>query len=62
MNARLGQWAKTIQAWGFFELVRAIELLAVLIAFVAFFNELSYRHEERTARAWQLLTTKAAGK
>ncbi len=61
MNARLGQWAETIRAWGFFKLVRTIELLAILIAFVAFFNELSYRHEERTARAWQVLTTGAPG-
>ena len=38
-----------------------VEFLAVLVALVAFFNELSYRHEERTARAWQLLTTPASG-
>ena len=47
MNARLGQWAETIQAWGFFKLVRVIEPLAILIAFVAFFNELKY------ANSWE---------
>ena len=40
---------------------REIGPLAVLLALLAFVSELSYRHEERTARAWQLLTIKAAG-
>ena len=50
-----------MQGWGFFAFVRAVEFLAILIACVAFFNELNYRHEERTARAWQLLTVLAPG-
>ena len=41
--------------------LRLIELIAVVIAIIAFFIELNYRHEERTARAWQALTIKAAG-
>ena len=40
---------------------RIIELLAILIAIFAFFLELGNRQEEREARAWQLLTTKASG-
>ena len=49
------------KAWRLGTLVRVVEFLAVLIAFIAFCNELSYRHEERTARAWQLLITPASG-
>lgn len=41
--------------------LRSIGLIAAVIAIIAFFMELNYRHEERTARAWQLLTIKAAG-
>lgn len=58
---RVRRVIKKSEAWGFFTLIRAIEFLAILIAFVAFFNELSYRQEERTARAWQLLAIQAPG-
>ena len=61
MNTLLGRWAKTIEAWGLFRFIRTLEPLAILIVIVAFFNEFSYRHEERTARSWQLLTTRAPG-
>ena len=68
VNTRLRRWVKKSEAWGFFTLVRAVEFLAVLIAFIAFFKDLSYRQEERiarqeerVARAWQLLTTPAPG-
>lgn len=40
---------------------RIIELLAILIAITAFILELGNRQEEREARAWQLVTTKAVG-
>lgn len=40
---------------------RIFELLAITFALIAFFNDLNYRQEERIARAWQLLTTKATG-
>ena len=59
MNKFLKRWANAMQTWGF--LFRTIELVAIFIAIVAFFNELRYRDEERTARAWQLLTTSASG-
>ena len=61
VNTRLKRWAKKSEAWGFFTFVRVVEFLAVLIALIGFFNELGYRHEERMARAWQLLTTPAPG-
>ena len=40
---------------------RIVEFLAILIAFIVFFQETANRQEERQARAWQLVTTKAAG-
>ena len=40
---------------------RLIELIAILVAFVAFYAEINNRQDEREARAWQLLTTKAPG-
>lgn len=52
---------KKSKAWRLGTLARGVEFLAVLIALIAFFNELSYRHEERTARAWQLLISPAPG-
>ena len=61
MNKLLGQLAEVIRSWGFFRIVRVIEFAAVIIAIFAFFNDLNYRHEERIARAWQLLTTPAPG-
>lgn len=42
-------------------IIRTIELAAILIAIFAFFMELTYRHEDREARAWQLLIVKAPG-
>ena len=42
-------------------IIRTIELAAILIAIFAFFTELTYRHEEREARAWQLLIARAPG-
>ena len=44
-----------------FWLLREIEPIAVLLVFLTFVSELGYRHEERVARAWQLVTTKAGG-
>ena len=61
MKTCLRRWAHRIETWEFFIFIRAIEPLVILIAFIAFFNELTYRHEERMARAWQLLTTPAPG-
>ena len=40
---------------------RIIELVAILVAITAFFMDIGNRQEEREARAWQLLTTKAPG-
>ena len=40
---------------------RIVELMAILIAIVAFFHDLDNRREEREARAWQLLATNEAG-
>lgn len=34
---------------------RVFEFLSIIIVLVAFYSELNYRHEERTARAWHLL-------
>ena len=59
--ATMGRWAATMEAWGLFRFIRALEPLAILVVIVAFFNEFSYRHEERAARAWQLLTISAPG-
>ena len=58
---RLRRLEKKSKAWRLGTLVRVVEFLAVLFALIAFYNELSYRHEERTARAWQLLITPASG-
>ena len=58
------RWLLGLLKWvcePFSDSFRIIELLAILIAFVAFFQELGNRQEEREARAWQLLTTKAPG-
>ena len=41
--------------------IRIIQLVAILIAMIAFVIDLGYRQEAREARAWQLLTTKAPG-
>lgn len=43
------------------EYFRVIELVAIVVAFFAFGLESCSRQEERRARAWQLLTTKASG-
>lgn len=54
----------TTLTWPFQEFkttLRIIEFAAILIAIFAFFMELTYRHEEREARAWQLLIAKAPG-
>ena len=40
---------------------RIVEFAAILIAISAFFIELGDRHEERAARAWQLLIAKGPG-
>lgn len=58
------RWLLGLLKWvcePFSDSFRIIELLAILIAFVAFFQDISNRQEEREARAWQLLTTKAPG-
>lgn len=57
----LKQSAATIDGWSLAKFIRAIEPAAILIAIVAFGIELGDRQEERTARAWQLLTTQAPG-
>ena len=58
---RLRRLEKKSKAWRLGTLARGVEFLAVLVALIAFFNELNYRHEERTARAWQLLISPASG-
>ena len=42
-------------------IVRAVEPVVIIIAIIAFSIELGDRQEERTVRAWQLLTTRAPG-
>lgn len=42
-------------------MLKAIQTVAILITIVAFTIEMSDRREEHTARAWQLVTTKASG-
>ena len=42
-------------------IVRAVEPVVIIIAILAFSIELGDRREERTVRAWQLLTTRAPG-
>ena len=48
---------------GFFRTAfRILELAVILIALITFLIEFGYhKHEERKARSWQLLTTKAPG-
>ena len=59
---RYSAWAAAaIRRWGVSRLVRAVEPVVIIIAIIAFSIELGDRQEERTARAWQLLTTKAPG-
>lgn len=63
-GANKGSWLRRTLTRSFRQInrfARVIELIAVLIAITAFFIELDYRGEERTARAWQSLTIKAAG-
>ena len=62
--ARLCQSFRELLNWfyrPFNDSFRIIELIAILIAITAFFLDLGNRQEEREARAWQLLTTKASG-
>ena len=47
--------------WEFFKFARALEPVAILAAVVSLIIILDDREEERTTRAWQLVTTKAPG-
>ncbi len=57
----IGLVGDTVGKTGPARFVRAIEPAVILIAIFAFTLEMSDRQEERTARAWQLLTTAAPG-
>ncbi len=61
LNRCSARAAAAIQGWGVSRLVRALEPVVILIAIIAFSIEIGDRQEERMARAWQLLTTKAPG-
>ena len=61
MGSGLRSMALCVKKWGFTRFIKAIEPVAILIAIFAFAIEMSDRREERTARAWQLVTTKANG-
>ena len=61
MGSVFGWAGGRIETWGPARFIKAIEPLAILIAIFAFTIEMSDRREERTARAWQLVTTKASG-
>jgi len=61
VGGTLGWAGQHIEDWGASRFIKAIEPLAILIALLAFTIEMSDRREERTARAWQLVTTKAPG-
>lgn len=50
-----------IERTGLMRALRALEVIAILVAIAAFVVECSNREEERTVRAWQLVTTKATG-
>ena len=56
------EWiAGSIEGWSVARFIKAIEPAVILIAIVAFAIELGDRQEERSARAWQLLTARAPG-
>ena len=61
MGSVFGWAGGRIETWGRARFIKAIETVAILIAIFAFTIEMSDRREERTARAWQLVTTKAPG-
>lgn len=61
MGSGFGSMGARIEQWGLARFIKAIEPAAILIAIFAFTIEMSDRREERTARAWQLVTTKASG-
>ena len=61
MGSLFGWAGGRIETWGFARFIKAVEPVAILIAIFAFTIEMSDRREERTARAWQLVTTKASG-
>ncbi len=49
-------WVKGVEHWGIF-----LGVIALGLSLVAFWTDYSDRVEERTVRAWQLLTTPATG-
>ncbi len=56
------EWmAIKIDGWRFSRFIGAIESYAIIIAIFAFGIELGDRTEERSARAWQLVTTAFQG-
>ena len=61
MGSVFGWAGGRIETWGPARFIKAIEPLVILIAIFAFAIEMSDRREEQTARAWQLVTTKASG-
>ena len=54
-------YSDKISNFGLIKFIRALEPLAIAIALVALFSDLSYRREQRTARAWELLSTPISG-
>lgn len=61
MGSGFGSMRARIERWGRARFIKAIETVAILIAIFAFTIEMSDRRDEQTARAWQLVTTKASG-
>ena len=61
LNRSFAWAAAAIENWEVSRLVRAVEPVVIIIAIIAFSIELGDRQEERTVRAWQLLTTRAPG-
>ncbi len=61
MGTWFGWVGGRIETSGPARFIKAIEPVVILIAIFAFIIEMSDRREERTARAWQLVITKASG-
>lgn len=59
--ARLHQAADGFENWHIGRIVTVVSQFGIILAVIAFAIELSDRTEERTVRAWQLVTTQACG-
>ncbi|NQU59004.1 MAG: pentapeptide repeat-containing protein [Rhodospirillales bacterium] len=57
----LGRWAKRVRVSGWYDFLRVFEVLAIIVAIAAFWMDMGDRKEERTARMWQLATSKVEG-